>query len=63
MSPQIVNRINEELIKALREKDSKEQLGSEGISDVVEMSPEAFTAFFQKRSYFGLQLQNRLTLN
>ena len=48
MSPQIVSRINEEVVKALREKDSKEQLGSEGIFDVAEMSPEAFTAFFQK---------------
>jgi tripartite-type tricarboxylate transporter receptor subunit TctC len=48
MNPQIVKRINEEVIKALREKDSKEHLSSEGISEVTEMSPEAFTTFYQK---------------
>ena len=48
MSPAIVARINEEVIKALREKDSRDQLRSEGITDVAEMSPEAFTTFFQK---------------
>jgi len=48
MNPNMVNRINEEVIKALREKDAREQLGSEGISEVTEMSPEAFTVFFQK---------------
>lgn len=48
MSPAIVARINEEVIKILREKDSRDQLRSEGITEVVEMSPEAFTTFFQK---------------
>ena len=48
MSPAIVARINEEVIKILREKDSRDQLRSEGITEVAEMSPEAFTAFFQK---------------
>ena len=48
MNPNMVNRINEEVIKALREKDAREQLGSEGIAEVTEMSPEAFTVFFQK---------------
>jgi tripartite-type tricarboxylate transporter receptor subunit TctC len=48
LSPAIVARINEEVIKALREKDSRDQLKSEGITDVAEMNPEAFTAFFQK---------------
>ena len=48
MSPAIVARINEEVIKILREKDSRDQLRIEGITEVAEMSPEAFTAFFQK---------------
>jgi tripartite-type tricarboxylate transporter receptor subunit TctC len=48
MSPAIVARINEEVIRILREKDSRDQLRSEGITEVVEMSPEVFTAFFQK---------------
>ena len=48
LSSQIVKQINEEVIKVLREKDAKEQLSSEGISDVTEMSPEVFTTFFQK---------------
>jgi len=48
MSPAIVARINEEVIRILREKDSRDQLRSEGITEVVEMSPEAFTTFFQK---------------
>jgi tripartite-type tricarboxylate transporter receptor subunit TctC len=48
MNLQIVNRINEEIVKALREKDSRTQLSSEGINDVAEMSPEVFSTFFQK---------------
>jgi tripartite-type tricarboxylate transporter receptor subunit TctC len=48
LSPAIVARINEEVIKALREKDARDQLRSEGMTDVAEMNPEAFTAFFQK---------------
>lgn len=48
MNLQLVNRINDVIIKSIREKDAKEYLSNEGIIEIVEMSPENFTSFLQK---------------
>lgn len=47
MPAPLVEKINEQVNKALRQSDVREKLRTEGI-DSFDMDPEAFTAFFQK---------------